>query len=115
MLLNYPFADMLKDQIDSKQKSLIKKQLSESLNCLAKNEIKIVAIACNTLHEFLDMKQTSSMLFVHMINEVATLLKKKQILKPLILCSSTSAKCQLHKSFFECLYPDQIYVIVKTL
>lgn len=104
-LLSYPFAQMLQNP-DRTQRKLLREQLNECLVNFCRNEVAIAAIACNTLHEFLDPVVTKPRFFLHMIEETACILKQSQIENVLVLCSTTAAECQLHKKYFDCLYPD---------
>jgi aspartate racemase len=106
--MSYPFADMMSDTLDDKQKTLIQKQLSSCFNCLTENKIQIAAIACNTLHEFVDGEAFQGLTFVHMIREIGPLLRQNNISKALVLCSSTSARCKLHQRFFDYCYFDGV-------
>lgn len=103
MLLNIPFEDMLHNV----HRQRVQEQLSAALSILNQNQIRIAAIACNTLHEFLELKGNESFIFLHIIEETARALREAQISKPLVLCSTTSARCQLHKRYFDCSYPDR--------
>ncbi len=108
MLLSYPFAQMLQNP-DRTQKTLLKEQLNECLFNFLRNDIEVAAIACNTLHEFLDPSITKPRSFLHMIEETAWMLKQNQIENTLVLCSTTAAECQLHKKYFDCQYPSQAF------
>jgi aspartate racemase len=101
-LINYPFAPMLINQFDQQ---LLKNQLEFCFACLEKNQISIAAVACNTLHIFLP-SLPEGMQFVHMIEETKFYVQKKGWVNPLVLCTSTSAKTQLHAQYFPCRYPD---------
>jgi aspartate racemase len=103
MLLNYPFADMLKTERVSIRQT-IQDQLSQCFNTFVSQGIQIGAIACNTLHAFLDVKMPLQI--VHIIKEIERALKSKEIRQSLVLCSRTSAQNQLHQSFFDCQYPN---------
>jgi len=108
MLVNYPFADML--QQDSRQKKLLQKQLEDCFFKFKANEISIAAIACNTLHEFLDSKLfPDNIAFVHMIQETGCFLRENGLHESIILCTDTSAQCKLHKKYFNCSYPEKIF------
>lgn len=102
LLLNYPFSDMLTNE---KDQASIKTQLEECFSLFRKNNISIVAIACNTLHAFLP-PNLKDLKFVHMIEETAYFLRKNNWDKPLVLCTSTSAEAKLHAQYFSCRYPD---------
>lgn len=109
MLLSYPFADMLKNPLCEKQHQLVKEQLTACFSTFAQNGITLAAIACNTLHTFLDPSITQGIPLVHMIAETGSLLKQRSISHTFVLCSTTSARCQLHKAYFDCRYPDDAY------
>src|SRR5262245_18866784 len=50
-LLSFPFSEMLVEEVNAKQ---ISQELSECLYQLRQNGAAVLAIACNTLHAFLD-------------------------------------------------------------
>lgn len=97
MLLSYPFADMLQGSHNSQ---LVKSQLADCFDILAKQELTISAIACNTLHAFLPTKEPVN--FINMIDTTSR--KLKDVKRSLVLCTSTSAKAQIHARKFACLY-----------
>lgn len=100
-LLSFPFSDMLCTELDSKQ---LRKELNESLKELRKGGAAILAIACNTLHVFLDETEDLTDL-IHLPELIAQEIPPGQV--PLILCTSTSMRFGLHNKFFSCKYPDQ--------
>lgn len=100
ILLSFPFSEMLSPKIDPLQ---LRKELSDCLNQLRKNGAAVLAIACNTLHAFLDDAEDLADL-IHLARALATEIPSSEI--PLILCTSTSMKFGLHKRFFSCTYPD---------
>jgi len=99
-LLSYPFSEMLTPETNAAQ---IRQELSNCLNQLRQNGAAILAIACNTLHAFLD-EQTDRSDLVHLPGEIAAALQPTEI--PLVLCTSTSRQFALHQHFFRCEYPD---------
>lgn len=99
VLLSFPFSEMLKPEMDIAK---IQKELSECLNQLRKNGAAILAIACNTLHAFLDKGEDFTDL-IHLPQVTAAEIPRGEI--PLVLCTSTSVKFGLHKQFFPCVYP----------
>ena len=99
-LISFPFSEMLSPAIDS---ATLQNELSACLNQLRNNGASILAIACNTLHAFLDEKEGLEDL-VHLPRVLAKEIPLFN--KPLILCTSTSARFGLHKRFFPCVYPD---------
>jgi aspartate racemase len=81
----------------------LQQELSECLEQLRKNGASVLAIACHTLHAFLDQKDELSDL-VHLPHTLA----EKVLLSdnPLVFCTSTSMQFGLHRQFFPCIYPD---------
>src|SRR5690242_12952717 len=71
-LFSYPFLDMLRN-VGFNERKKLQEQLQECFVRFAK--MNIVAIACNTLHEFLPARPVS---LVHMIEEVALAIEKSQ-------------------------------------
>lgn len=98
-LLSFPFSNMLSSSVDSAQ---MRKELDSCLTQLRGSGAEALAIACNTLHLFLEEDKWSKNL-VHLPKEVAKQLGG-QI--PLVLCTSTSANAKLHYQFFPCRYPS---------
>lgn len=98
-LLNYPFSDLL----HSPDRAIVQKQLKEAFDLLKDNKVEIAAIACNTLHEFLE--EELSVPIVHLIAQTGNYLKNNSLPPPLVLCSTTSAECKLHQKYFPCTYP----------
>jgi aspartate racemase len=108
MLLNYPFADMLKTG-SVIQQELLKMQLAECFETFASKGIQLGAIACNTLHAFLSAKTPIQV--VNIIEQTEQALKNKQVKASLVLCSRTSVQSKLHQSRFNCLYPNDDWQI----
>ncbi|MFZ4773108.1 MAG: aspartate/glutamate racemase family protein [Chlamydiia bacterium] len=100
LLLNYPFSDVLGSKIEQ---PLIESQLHECFSTFSRNEITIVAIACNTLHAFLPSIPENIQL-VHLIEETGRFLALNGWKNPLVLCTSTSAKTELHARYFPSRY-----------
>ncbi|MBI5273937.1 MAG: aspartate/glutamate racemase family protein [Chlamydiales bacterium] len=98
--INFPFSEMLSPAIDAKQ---IQNELRECLDILDNNGAGIMAIACNTLHAFLDNEETRYELIL-LPQLVIEELQSDDV--PTVLCSSTSRKTDLHRRFFPCIYPD---------
>lgn len=98
-LLSFPFSEMLEPEINVEQ---LRKELSECLNQLRKNGATVLAIACNTLHAFLDEDEDLSDL-IHLPKVLAAEIPTGEV--PLVLCTSTSVKFGLHKKYFSCEYP----------
>ncbi len=103
MLLNYPFADMLNMEQAGVKREIIQEQLNECFKTFSMRGIQLGAIACNTLHAFLNFQPPLKV--VHIIEQTAAVLKQKKVKRSLVLCSQTSAQSQLHASYFNCCYP----------
>jgi aspartate racemase len=99
-LISFPFSDMLSSTINV---SALRKELSQCLKQLRESSACVLAIACNTLHAFLDEKDPLSDL-VHLPRAVTGKITPSD--EPLIFCTSTSARFGLYKQFFPCIYPD---------
>lgn len=96
ILNSFPFSDMLSEENDY---DLLREELSLALNQLRYQGSEVLAIACNTLHIFLE-------------NECKELINLPQLLgdemkfekEPLVLCTSTSRLNSLHAKYFVCSY-----------
>lgn len=100
ILLSFPFSEMLTPQFDPAKLQI---ELKACLQQLRNNGASVLAIACNTLHAFLDKEDDLNDL-VHLPRSVATTIPDSE--KPLIFCTSTSSRFGLHQQFFDCCYPD---------
>ncbi|CDR34853.1 aspartate/glutamate racemase family protein [Criblamydia sequanensis] len=100
LLNSFPFSDMLTDK---KNPKLLKTELTLSLNQLRAQGAEVLAIACNTLHNFLEEDQEQEDL-IHLPNLLGEELRLDEV--PLVLCTRTSRENKLHKKFFECRYPE---------
>lgn len=107
MLISYPFANMLQMNIGNKNRKIVEKQIQECFSTFEQNGIKIAAIACNTIHEFLTQSHFGSVQFIHMIKETAEFLKKQGIKRTTLLGTETSALSGLHARYFPCEYPGK--------
>lgn len=100
ILISYPFSDILTLDVD------VAKAHSELSQCLAQLRAEgasVLVIACNTLHIFLNLEETLD----DLVQLPLALAQQLYDDVPLILCTATSARSQLHKRFFPCTYPDQ--------
>lgn len=112
MLVNYPFSDMLAETLCSKT---IKNELQNCIKDLKSSGCSIIAIACNTLHLFLE-GTFDDIDFVHMIEETKEAVNKISVHRPVVLCSSTAARNSLHKQYFDCEYAtEDIQKILDTM
>lgn len=98
ILLSFPFSEMLASEFEEQQ---VKKELQACLDELRKCGASVLAIACNTLHAFLDDNASD---LVHMLESVADRLSGEA---PLVLCTSTSRRFGVHKKYFPCIYPEK--------
>ena len=104
-LLSFPFAEMLTDERDEAK---VRHELSNCLHRLRSSGATVLAIACNTLHAFLDEIPDG---LIHLPQVTAEEIPYGEI--PLVLCTSTSSQFGLHKRFFPCAYPsaeDQVQI-----
>jgi aspartate racemase len=99
-LLSFPFSEMLTPTMDVRQ---IKKELRACIEQLRQNGAAIIAIACNTLHAFLNEEDNLTDI-IQLPKEAAAEIPPGEI--PLVLCTSTSVQFGLHKRYFPCIYPD---------
>lgn len=99
LLNSFPFSDMLTSKKDT---VLLKAELSLSLNQLRAQGAEVLAIACNTLHNFLDADQDRRDL-LNLPRILGEELCSEEM--PLVLCTTTSKENKMHKKFFECNYP----------
>lgn len=100
ILLSFPFSEMLKKVCDFRK---IRQELQGCLEQLRRNGAAVIAIACNTLHTFLEHEAEASDL-IHLPRTLAAEIPENAI--PLILCTSTAARAGLHQNYFPCVYPD---------
>lgn len=99
-LISFPFSEMLSPIVNTAK---LREELSDCLNQLRNNGASVLAIACNTLHAFLDEENELDDL-VHLPRVLAKVIPTSEI--PLVFCTSTSTQFGLHKRFFSCTYPD---------
>jgi aspartate racemase len=97
VLISFPFSEMLIEGFDAAK---VRSELKECLALLRQNGAAVLAIACNTLHGFLEKEEDD---MVHLIRP----LKDIPMDTPLVLCTSTSTHFALHRRFFPCAYPDR--------
>lgn len=102
LLISFPFAEMLSGEVDARK---VRDQLRSCLSRLRKNGAAVLAIACNTLHLFLDETEIQSGDLISLPQVVADEARFDE--EPLVFCTATSAQFGLHRRFFSCVYPDQ--------
>jgi aspartate racemase len=101
-LISFPFSEMLSPAIE---KSKLQNELKHCFKQLRQSGATILALACNTLHAFLDEQEDLSdfISLPHVVAEAVPLSEN-----PLVLCTSTSVQFGLHQQFFPCHYPDNL-------
>lgn len=99
-LISFPFSEMLSPIIDTAK---LQEDLRACLNQLRDNGASVLAIACNTLHIFLDEQDELDDL-IHLPRVLAKEIPPSE--NALVFCTSTSKEFGLHKRFFPCTYPD---------
>lgn len=100
-LLNYPFYFAINSTL---KEELLREQLKEALNKLEKNNIDIIALACNTLHALIPQHNK----LINMVNCTIDNLKENSIKKALFLGTSYSVKFQLYQNQnIEIIYPEK--------
>lgn len=99
IFLSFPFTEMLTPKMDA---TLLRTELRECLNQLRNNGAAVLAIACNTLHAFLEKEDEIDL--VHLPKVLTGEIPPGEI--PLVLCTSTSVRFGVHSRFFPCQYPD---------
>lgn len=97
-LLSFPFSEMLTEERDEAN---VRSELSSCLKRLQISGATVLAIACNTLHAFLDEIPDG---LIHLPKVTAEEIPLGEV--PLVLCTSTSSQFALHKRFFPCTYPS---------
>lgn len=100
LLNSFPFSDMLTAE---KNSALLRSELSLSLTQLRAQGAEVLAIACNTLHNFLDADQDFGDL-VNLPRVLGQQFRSEEV--PLVLCTTTSRESGVHKKHFECTYPE---------
>jgi aspartate racemase len=96
VLLSFPFSEMLIPPVKEEQ---VRRELKGCLEQLSLNGAEVCAIACNTLHAFLDNEDKGR----ELIELPQIVIEHVYEEKPLVLCSSTSAQKQIYNS----AYPDK--------
>jgi aspartate racemase len=113
-IISYPFSDMItvSDRKINQQKLFT--ELQECFNQFLKNDIDIIAIACNTLHTIIpeSIKTTSN--FIHISDVTLEYAKYQACKKLLVLGSQTTLEFKLYSSpLIECITPnldDQVII-----
>ncbi len=98
LINSYPFSDMLSSNKDN---ALLRKELSKCLNSLRSQGAEVLAIACNTLHNFLDPNEKFEEL-IQLPGVLSGEFRSEEI--PLVLCTTTSRQFEMHRKFFNCSY-----------
>lgn len=104
ILISYPFADMVTAQAATENRTILVKQLQECFDRLAYEGAQIVAIACNTLHAFLDdVKIPKTCQFIHIAQATSQYAKRMGLDRLVLLSTSTTAAASIYK---DCIIPN---------
>jgi len=108
MIVNYPFG-RLDDITDAeKNKTQLCAQLQYSIDKLNKYPVSIFAIACNTLHTFLNDINFHELKLVHIAKETLAEAQRRGCSKLLVLATQTTIKKDLYKQVpFEIISPNE--------
>lgn len=93
ILLSFPFSEMLKPNTPLQQEGCVAEELKESIDFLIEAGVDYLAIACNTLHNFLCEEHKQ---LIDMTREVKDELEKKCLSQVFVLCTETSAQNKLY-------------------
>lgn len=96
IIINYPFSNMLYEYQETDRKQLTT-ELQACFDKLAKGKVDIAAIACNTLHAFLDDVIISVPKFVHIVRATITYAQTLNLNRLFILGTETTIQANLYK------------------
>lgn len=94
ILLSVPFAEMLQPNTENQDEVTVSKQLQEAIRFLLSGSVSYFAVACNTLHGFLDDAYTGRL--ISLISETERFVAEQQFVNVLVLATSTSASNKVH-------------------
>ncbi len=100
ILLSFPFSEMLLGEVDVAN---LRKEVRGGLSFLRENGAEVIAIACNTLHAFLEEEDLIDLVHIQEVTKEA--ISVSEI--PLVLCTTTSVEFAIHQRFFPCVYPSK--------
>lgn len=103
VFLSIPFAEMLQPNTEHQEERVVRKQLRESAQFLIGAGVSRFAIACNTLHCFLDELFTDRL--VGLISETEQFIRDQEYRNVLVLATCTSNLKRLYR-FEGATYPD---------
>ena len=97
VLLNTPFSNMLETKAyqaelcsDAGNEEKITQQLDDSIKFLKRNNCNIIAIACNTLHGYLQDKHNDDITIINIVKETLLYSKSRNNNNSLLLCTAKS-------------------------
>lgn len=105
ILLSVPFSEMLKPGSKDQKSEEVAEQLNEALNNLKNNDATSIAIACNTLHEFVDDFARPKG-FYSLIEETERYVLENNFSEVLILATTTSRLSNKIYSFSASRWPS---------
>lgn len=106
MLLSNNFSSMIDSNVN--QLAIIK-EIQTTVNILNDSNNQVIAIACNTLHSFIQNVDFKQMTFVSIIDVVLKSIAKKQISRILFLGTKTSVSSKIYEktSAITIVYPKE--------
>ncbi len=105
-LVSFPFSNMLEKNEDQNQDAKVAQELAQILDQLDRQRFDLVAMACNTLHGFIDKRHKHSFQFVDMVHETHLDVKERAPQSVLVLCTSTSFEKKVHREIEKGRYLD---------
>ena len=109
MLLSFPFDGMLCPENARNNRIKIAADLQKCIDRLKRCEVDIFAIACNTLHSFVDLINLEGIEFLHIIKNVLIEASNNNKKNSLVLATSTTVKNRLFeaKTNTNIVYPQK--------
>ncbi len=104
IIINYPFTSGRKKQDSQKQHGVLIKELQYCIDTLINTNVNILAIACNTLHVFVENINVNLDQFIHLINLVKEKIREQRLKKILILGTQTTIQQKLYENSFYISY-----------
>lgn len=105
ILVSVPFAEMLQPSRQQQEETKVTLQLQETLDFLISSGCDSVAIACNTLHAYLDEGCYRDKL-VHLVVETESYILEQPFSRVLVLCTETSVQKEVY-NFCSMLLPNK--------
>lgn len=97
-LINYPFTRGLRHEESKKNQEIICSELQYCFDALAVHGVEIAAIACNTMHAFLQNLDLKEILLVHLPQCVMQEMQNNHIKKALLLSTPSTVFYRLYEN-----------------